>query len=59
MAFNEILDDSLALGGEYRFGMKLYAMDVVVLMLEGHNLSLVAHGSHRKAGGEILAALDS
>ena len=56
MALNEVLDYSLALGGEYRFGVELYAVDVVVLMLESHDLSLVAHGSHLQTGGEVFSA---
>ena len=56
MALNEVFYNSLAFGGEHRFGVELNTVDVEVLVFQCHYLSFVAHCSYLKAGGEILAA---
>ena len=51
-----VLNHGAAFGGEYAFGVELYAVDVHGAMAEGHDLTFVADGGYLQALGELLAA---
>ena len=52
----KVLQHDMTFGSEYTFGVKLYAMNVVLTMAQSHNLPLIADGCHFKTVGKILLA---
>ena len=43
----------LSIGCQHAFWMKLYAMDVILLMLQSHDLPVVTHSRHFKTVGKM------
>ena len=57
LVFNYRILEHFAFGGEHALGMELYAVDVVFLMFQGHNLSFVTLGCDFQTVGEVLLRL--
>ena len=55
LQLQEVLDDGLAFRRQHAFGMKLDAMDIVVLVLQAHDATVIAHGGDIQALGEIAS----
>lgn len=54
LKFKPISNHGCPFGREHALGMELYAVDVVLLVLQGHDLPLVALGGYLQALGETL-----
>lgn len=53
LQLQEVLDDGLAFWCQHAFGMELDAMDIVVLVLQSHDTTVIAHGGDIQALWEI------